>query len=191
VVPKGFIRLLGKLAELTDSGIKVHMFTGNHDMWMFGYFEDELNITVYKEQMDFIIQNKKFHIGHGDGLGPGDWSYKFLKKIFKSKICQKLFAFAHPDLGLSIANYFSNRSRLSSGSYETEHHPESKEYLIQYVKSHAKNYDVDFYVFGHRHIPLKLPLENNNAIYINLGEWVHYYSYAVFDGNQIELKKFE
>lgn len=184
-VPKGYVRLLGKLAELIDNGINIHMFTRNHDMWMFDYFEDELNIPVYKEPKKFEFSGKTFLLGHGDGLGSGDFSYKFLKKVFKSRINQWLFARLHPNFALSIANYFSKRSRLSSGGYEKDYMSDEKEYLIQYVKEKSEKEDIDYFIFGHRHIPLERKI--NNSLYINLGEWVHYKSYAVFDGNDLKL----
>ena len=115
VVPKGFVRILGKLAELTDSGIQIHFFVGNHDMWMKGYFEKELNIKVYHHPEEFELNGKKFLIGHGDGLGPGDHRYKALKKVFRNKFSQWLFGIMHPRLGIGIADYFSSKSRAATG----------------------------------------------------------------------------
>src|SRR5688572_27278101 len=115
VIPKGYTRLLGKLAELSDRGIGISVFIGNHDMWMDGYFEEELNIPVYFEPQTYTINNKKFYIGHGDGLGPGDHGYKFLKKVFRNPVCRWLFSLLHPSWGIAVANYFSRKSRAATG----------------------------------------------------------------------------
>src|SRR5476649_1355225 len=134
VVPKGYVRLLGKLAELSDSGIPIHVFTGNHDMWMSGYFEKELNIPVYHQPKVFEWNGKKFYIGHGDGLGPGDHGYKFIKKIFRNKLCQWMFGQLHPTWGLGLANYFSRKSRAKTGTTDDVFLGETGEWLIVYCK---------------------------------------------------------
>ena len=130
VVPKGYIRLLGKLAELTDAGIPIHVFIGNHDMWMSGYFEQALNIPVNHEPKIFTFNNKRFYLGHGDGLGPGDNGYKFIKKVFRNPICKWLFGWIHPDIGIAIANYFSKKSRQKTGSTDEQFLGEENEWLI-------------------------------------------------------------
>ncbi len=188
VVPKGYVRLLGKLAELTDAGILIHFFVGNHDMWMSGYFETELKIPVYFEPQKLERFGKKIFIGHGDGLGPGDKGYKFLKKIFRNSICQWLFGFLHPTIGIGIANYFSRKSRAKTGGSDEFFLGEEKEWLIIYCKEVLEKEHFDFFVFGHRHLPLIIQL-NNNSKYINLGDWIKSFTYAVFDGNTFELKK--
>lgn len=190
VVPKGFTRLLGKLAQLTDAGIKIHFFVGNHDMWMNGYFEQELNIPVYHHPKTFERFGKKIYIGHGDGLGPGDNGYKFLKKIFRNKFCNWLFGVAHPYLGIGIANYFSRKSRQKTGSSDEKFLGEENEWLIIYSKDVLKTQHYDYFVFGHRHLPLKLQL-NNNSYYINLGDWITNFTYAEFDGNNFDIKKWD
>jgi UDP-2,3-diacylglucosamine hydrolase len=114
-VPKGYVRLLGKLAEISDSGIDIHFFTGNHDMWVFDYLEKEINLKIYRKPQEITINGKSFFIGHGDGLGPHDKGYKFIKKIFSNKLCQWLFARVHPNLGISIAEYWSQKSRIANG----------------------------------------------------------------------------
>jgi UDP-2,3-diacylglucosamine hydrolase len=120
VVPKGYVRILGKLAEITDSGVPIHFFVGNHDMWMKDYFRTELNIPVYYEPQTFELHGKRFYIGHGDGLGPGDKGYKFLKKIFRNKVCQWLFGVMPPAIGMGLANFFSRQSRtFASGKTES------------------------------------------------------------------------
>ncbi|MBL6663846.1 MAG: UDP-2,3-diacylglucosamine diphosphatase [Flavobacteriales bacterium] len=187
-VPKGYVRLLGKLAEISDSGIPIHIFTGNHDMWLFDYLEDEINAHIYREPIEISLKGKRFFIGHGDGLGPGDNGYKLIKKIFKNKLCQWLFERIHPNLGISIAQYWSKKSRIANGEKDENFHGE-KEWLTQFCKEKMKTIDVDYFIFGHRHLPLEVNL-GNNTTYINLGEWVNYNSYAVFDGKKLELKRY-
>lgn len=190
VVPKGYVRLLGKLAELTDRGIQIHFFLGNHDMWMSGYFERELNISVYSEPKVFERFGKKLYVGHGDGLGPGDEGYKFLKKIFRNPICQWLFGFAHPSIGIGVANYFSRKSRAKTGNSDEIFLGEDKEWLIIYCKEVLQKEHFDYFIFGHRHLPLTIQL-NEKSKYINLGDWIRHFTYAEFDGNNLELKKWE
>ena len=190
VVPKHFVRLLGKLAEITDSGIPVTLFAGNHDMWMRGYFESELNIDVYFQPKIFEWNGKKFYVGHGDGLGPGDHGYKFIKKIFRNKFCQWLFGQLHPTLGMAIANYFSKKSRQKTGTSDALFLGEHKEWLVIYAREILAKEHFDYFIFGHRHLPLNIQL-NNNSRYINLGDWITHFTYAVFDGNDVELKKWE
>lgn len=189
VVPKGFVRLLGKLAEITDSGIPVYFFTGNHDMWMFGYFPKELNIPVLREPVTKVFNGKKFFLGHGDGLGPGDHGYKFIKKVFANKFCQWLFARFHPNFGMSIAQYWSRKSRIANGSKDEKFHGETGEWLVIYSREVLQKEHFDYFLFGHRHLPLDIQL-NEKSRYVNLGEWVNYRSYAVFDGEKLELKYF-
>jgi len=189
VVPKGYVRLLGKLAELSDSGIKIHYFIGNHDMWMYDYFPKELNIPLYKKPIVKEIYGKNFYIAHGDGLGPNDKGYKFIKKIFSNKICQWLFARLHPNFGLWLATFLSRKSRIANGFTDEIFLGEESERLIQYVKGIEKTMHNDYYIFGHRHLPLNMIIDKTN--YINLGDWVKNYSYAVWDGEKVELKYFK
>ncbi|MEP6466487.1 MAG: UDP-2,3-diacylglucosamine diphosphatase [Parafilimonas sp.] len=190
VVPKHFVRLLGKLAEITDSGIPVMLFAGNHDMWMRDYFQTELNIPVYFEPKTFNWNNKKFYVGHGDGLGPGDHGYKFIKKIFRNKFCQWLFGQMHPTLGMGVANFFSRESRKKAGSADAFFLGDDKEWLVIYSREMLAKEHYDYFIFGHRHLPLRIKL-NDNAVYINLGDWINYFTYAVFDGTTVELKKWQ
>ena len=187
VVPKGYVRILGKLAELTDAGIVVHFFVGNHDMWMIDYFQKELNIPVYYNPVEFEFNGKKFLVGHGDGQGPGDHKYKFLKKIFRNQICQWLFGILPPVIGLGTANYFSRKSRKATGQKEGKFFGEDKEWLIIYCKERLLKEPFDYFIFGHRHLPIDFKF-NGGGRYINLGDWILYDSYAVFDGESIELK---
>ena len=187
VVPKGYVRILGKLAEITDSGIPFHFFVGNHDMWMKDYFQKELNIPVYFEPVPFEFNRKKFLVGHGDGLGPGDHGYKFMKKIFRNKICQWLFGILPPYIGMGIANYFSRSSRAQAGNKDETFLGEDKEWLIVYCKEILQKEKYDYFIFGHRHLPIHFNLPAG-SLYINLGDWIKYDSYAVFDGTNLELK---
>lgn len=190
VVPKGYVRLLGKLAELTDKGLPVYFFVGNHDMWMKDYFQKELNIPVYFEPKTFEWNNKKFYIGHGDGLGPGDEGYKFIKKIFRNKLCQWLFGQLHPTWGIGLANYFSRKSREKTGTSDEHFLGEAGEWLIIYCKDILQKEHFDYFIFGHRHYPIDFTL-NEKSHYINLGDWIRNFTYATFDGNTVELKKWE
>jgi UDP-2,3-diacylglucosamine hydrolase len=189
-VPKGYVRLLGKIAEIADSGIPVHIFTGNHDMWMFDYLPKELGITLHRDPVERIHGTKKFIIGHGDGLGPGDGWYKFLKKICANKVCQWLWARIHPNLGFELGNFFSRRSRIATGTRDSIYLGDDREWLVLYSKERLKENHVDYFIFGHRHLPMEVKIAENST-YINLGEWVNYFTYAVFDGITLQLKKFE
>lgn len=188
-IPKGFIRFQGKLAELTDAGIKVTFFRGNHDMWMFDYFTKELGIEIVSNELVFERNGKKFYIHHGDGLGPGDAKYKFLKKIFRSRVCQWLFARIHPNFGIGVALAWSHGSRVASMKKE-EYKGEEQEWLVTYCREMLKNEHFDYLIFGHRHLPLDIKLTDNSR-YINLGEWINFSKYAVFDGADLTLMSFE
>jgi len=190
VIPKGFIRFQGKLAELSDSGIPITIFTGNHDIWMFGYFTKELGITVEHQPKSFEVRSKKIHIGHGDGLGPGDYSYKILKKIFENKLGQFLFEKVHPTLGIRLANFWSKESRKKNYTKKTPTFLGDDEWIWQYCKDTHAQQPHHFYIFGHRHLPLDLPVGTNGR-YINLGEWLSFYTYAQFDGQDITLQTFK
>ena len=189
-VPKGFTRLLGKIAEITDSGIPVTFFTGNHDMWMFDYFSKELGVSIYREPITREYNGKKFYLGHGDGLGPGDYGYKFIKKVFTNPLCQWLFARLHPNFAMGMGNFWSRKSRLANGPKDETFTGEENEWLIVYTKEVLQKQHFDYFVFGHRHLPLDIKL-NENSRYINLGEWINYNSYAVFDGTNMELKYYK
>jgi len=189
VVPKGFTRTLGKLAEISDAGIPIYYFVGNHDLWMNGYFEDELNIPVYHKPKEFIFNGKTFLIGHGDGLGPGDKGYKRMKKVFTNPVCKWLFRWLHPDLGVKLAQYLSVENKLISGEDDAKFLGEDNEWLVQYCKRKLNQQHRDYFVFGHRHLPLDIDLGNNSK-YINLGDWIKYYTYGVFDGETLQLKNY-
>lgn len=187
VVPRGYVRLLGKLAELTDSGIPVHFFVGNHDMWMTNYFQTELGIPVYFEPKEFRFNDKTFYIGHGDGLGPGDRGYKALKKLFRNPICQWAFGLVPPRIGIGLADYFSRKSRAATGTLEEHFLGEDKEWLITYSNDLLRQRHVDYFIFGHRHLPIDYRLTERSR-YINLGDWITFFTYAVFDGRELQLR---
>ncbi len=190
VVPKGYVRILGKLAELTDRGIPVHFFVGNHDMWMKDYFQTEMNIKVYFDPASFEFDNIKFLIGHGDGLGPGDNGYKFIKKVFRNNTSQMLFGILPPRIGIGLARFFSRKSRAQTGGADEKFLGGEEEWLIQYCKEILKDHLYNYFIFGHRHLPIDYKLTDASR-YINLGDWIQYFTYAEFDGHTIELKKFE
>lgn len=189
VVPKGFVRVLGKLAELSDSGIQIHFFVGNHDLWMRDYFQTELNIPVYHDNKEFTFNNKTFLIGHGDGKGPGDMGYKYMKKVFVHPVSKWFFGWLHPDIGVGLAQYLSVKNKLISGESDVKFLGEDNEWLIIYAKRKLETKHFDYLVFGHRHLPMIYPL-NPNANYVNLGDWITYFTYAVFDGENFELKNY-
>ncbi len=188
-VPKGFVRTLGKLAELSDAGIPITLFTGNHDMWMYGYLEKEIGIKIFKDPVVKEFSGKKFFIGHGDGLGPGDTMYKLMKWFFRSSVCQWMYARLHPNFSMWLGHYLSGKSRIGKGDTDKVYLGD-KEYLLQFCREKEKEEHFDYYVFGHRHLPIDV-LVGNSSRYVNLGEWVNYRSYAVFDGNELTLKYYK
>lgn len=189
VIPRGFVRLQGKIAELSDTGIAIHFFVGNHDMWMKDYLQKEMNVQLYFQPAEFEFNGKKFLVGHGDGLGPGDHGYKALKKVFRNPACQWMFGILPPAIGMGLANYFSRKSREADKGQEEVFLGEDREWLIQYSKEVLKTRHFDFFVFGHRHLPIDFRL-NNVSRYINLGEWMNFSTYALFDGSEMHLKSF-
>lgn len=190
VVPKGYVRLFGKLAELRDQGIPIFFFTGNHDMWMFRYFETEFGIPIIREPIVKEWNGKKFFIGHGDGLGPGDYGYKLIKNIFANPICQFLFGSIHPSWGMGLANFWSQKSRAVS-PVDLKFLGEKKEWLVQFCNEKIDELDADYFIFGHRHLPIDYTLKNGTSRYINIGEWMYACSYGVFDGNDVKIHFFE
>ena len=189
VVPKGFIRVLGKLAELSDSGIKIHFFVGNHDLWMNDYFKNELNIPTYYKPTEFVFNNKTFLIGHGDGLGPGDKGYKRMKKVFTNSFSKWLYRWLHPDIRMKLAQYLSVKNKLISGEEDVKFLGEENEWLVQYCKLKLQEKHIDYFLFGHRHLPLEINLTQNSK-YINTGDWITHFTYAVFNDNQMMLKSY-
>ena len=186
VVPKGCVRLLGKLAALTDNGMRIHLFVGNHDLWMKDYLEKEVGIIIHHKPTIIKEKNKQIFIGHGDGLGKGEYLYKFTKKIFTSRVCQWTFAQLHPNLAFSLAHTWSNSSRKK---HSAPFISEEKEMLFDYCTQQQKIKPVDYYIFGHRHVPLELKVDDN-ATYINLGDWIKHNTYAVLEKGTLQLKTY-
>mgnify|MGYP000303338537 CR=1 FL=1 len=190
VVPKGFIRVLGKLAEISDSGIPIYFFVGNHDLWMKDYFEKELNIPVFHQPKEFLINQKKFLIGHGDGLGPGDKGYKLLKKVFANKFCQWCFARLHPNFGIWLADKSSKSSRAKTGTADEKFLGDDNEWLVQYSKEQLTFKHYDYFIFGHRHLPMQVKV-GENSTYFNLGEWINYQTFLEASEDSVELKTYQ
>ncbi len=188
VVPKGFTRLFGKLAELTDRGISIYLFVGNHDLWMDDYFEKELGIPVFHKPLDLQVSGHSFLIGHGDGLGPGDTGFKLMKKVFTNPICKTLFRWLHPDIGVKFAQYLSQRNKLISGDDDVHFLGEDKEWLVQYCKRKTSQKHRDHFIFGHRHLPMQVPIGDKGGLYTNIGDWCSHFTYGEFDGMSLNLK---
>ena len=188
-IPKGFVRFQGKIAELTDKGIEIHFFTGNHDMWMFGYLEKELGVKIHRKPIVIEINGKKLYVGHGDGLGPGDKGYKFIKKVFANKFFQWCFARLHPNFGIGIANHFSKSSRAATGNTDEIYLGDENEWLAIYAKEYLLKEHIDYFIFGHRHLPIILNV-GDNSTYYNLGEWINYRTYGVLEHGKFELKTY-
>ena len=188
-VPKGFVRVLGKLAQLADSGVKIHFFTGNHDLWTDGYLEREIGLICHREPQSFTYAHKAFLIGHGDGLGPGDKAYKCLKKFFTHPWVQTFFRWLHPDLGLRLGKYLSTRNKTRSAVEKLGFLEEEQERLVQYARRKLTQKHYDYFIFGHRHLPLDIQL-NKRSRYVNLGDWVSHFTYACFDGVRLTLEKY-
>ncbi|MGV8091663.1 MAG: UDP-2,3-diacylglucosamine diphosphatase [Mangrovibacterium sp.] len=185
VVPRGFTRTLGKIAEITDSGIPVHFFTGNHDIWVFDYLPSELGIHVHHHEIRATFSGRHFFLAHGDGLDPFDKGYNLMKKIFTNRFFQWCFSHIHPNLGIAFAHRWSKKSRISKGGgipFKGD-----KEGLFIFAKSVLEKEEIDYFIFGHRHLLLDLPIGKNSR-YINLGDWISHFSYGVFDGEKFELK---
>lgn len=190
VVPKGFVRFLGAISRLTDAGIPVYLFPGNHDLWVGKYLEAECGVVVVKDAITIELGNDICYLHHGDGLGPGDVGYKWLKKVFLSKIAQKAFAMIHPGIGVSFAQKLSKKSRLAQNPKEDNYLGDSKEHLTQFCKQYLLNCKTPkpkYFIFGHRHLVLDIDL-GEGVRYINLGEWLHGSQYAEYDGVELRLK---
>lgn len=194
-VPKGFVRFLGKLAELTDKGIRIHVCVGNHDLWMRDYLEKECGVRIFRELEVHEFSGRTFVLHHGDGLGPGDEKYKLLKRIFTNKLAQGFFGMLHPDLGIRLASGWSKKSRLNQPKWEETFQGNDKEYLVQFCEDWSlvdgRGSLVDYFVFGHRHLQLDVTLSNGVSRYINLGQWFTGSAYAKFDGDELVVHEFE
>lgn len=189
VVPKGFTRVLGKIAEIADSGIPIYFFTGNHDMWVRDYFQSELGVKVISKPQQFNINEKNFFIGHGDGLGPGDTSYKLMKKfVTGNRFFKWCFRLIHPDIGIKLGQFLSKEKKLMSAKKDIG--DVENQWLTQYCRKKLETSQYDYFIFGHSHIPLDVELSAKSK-YINLGDWITNFTYAEFDGENLSLKKFD
>lgn len=189
VVPRGFVRTLGKIAELTDKGITVHFFTGNHDVWVYDYLPSETGVIVHRENYVYTIGDKVFYLGHGDGLNPNEKGYLMLKRLFTSKTAQFMFSRLHPNIALWFGHKWAKNSRMSKGTTPEYYNENGKESAIQFAINHSQKNKIDYYIFGHRHILHEEEIKPNVKVFM-LGEWFNFFSYAVFDGNKVELKKY-
>lgn len=191
VVPRGHVRFLGKLAELTDSGIEIHFFTGNHDLWTFGYLEEEVGLIVHREAQDLYIGNKRFYLAHGDGLMlESEKAFRLIRGIFHSRFCQKLFRWIPPQIGQELGFRWSMKNREAIRGIENKFLGEEHEHAVLFAKKYTETEDVDFFIFGHRHILLNLQLPNKSRVII-LGDFISIFSYAVFDGENLSIEIFE
>lgn len=187
VVPKGYVRLLGQLAAMADAGVEVHFTVGNHDMWVKDYFTSYLGIKIHMDDYRLRCNGKDFYVAHGDGLGPGDKGYKFLKKVFRNPVSQWMFGMLPPAMGMGLANYFSRKSRETVHLHEQQFLGAEKEWLMIYSNEVLRENKIDYFIYGHRHMPGIHQL-SNNAQYVNLGDWVTHFTYASFDGNELKLE---
>lgn len=188
VVPKGHVRFLGKLAELRDAGIEVIVFTGNHDLWMQGYFEREFAIPVFKDTAVHVLAGKRFVLGHGDGVSAREKRYRFLRAVLHHPWCQWLYRKLHPDWGVALADYFSRLGPKHKYA-NLQLKPLEQEYQVDFARSYLQQNSCDYFVFGHRHIPMDIEV-GEKARLINVGDWLSFNSYAVFDGSELLLKKY-
>lgn len=188
-VPKGYIRLLGKLAELSDAGIPIYYFVGNHDLWLKDYLPEQLGITVYREPQIRDFFGHRILFAHGDGLGPGDHGYKFMKKVFLSRVARWLFHRFHPNFGIGLADFLSRWSRKTTGHKDKVDYGD-KEFLRIYSKSQVVEHpEIDYFVFGHRHLPKKEEFAPGK-FYINLGDWIEHFTYLEVSEQAVELRVF-
>ena len=199
VVPKGFTRFLGKLSELTDMGVEVHYFTGNHDIWAYEYLEKECGVTLHKKPETTEIYGKVFFLAHGDGLGDPSKSFKMLKWIFHNSLCQTMFSALHPRWGLWFGLQWARHSRIE---HERKGEPvylgEDREHLVLYTKKYIEQHpNVDYYIYGHRHIEVDLQLprplqqgRDRRARMLILGDWISHFSYVVWDGDHLFMSQY-
>jgi UDP-2,3-diacylglucosamine hydrolase len=189
VVPRGHTRFLGKLADLSDSGIKLHFFTGNHDIWVYDYLPAEIGLTLYRHHIVREFNGYRFYIGHGDGVGRGDPGYKLLKGIFTNKVLQWLYARIHPNATMAFGKRWSRSSRYAKGIVAEPYRGDDKEIQVLFAREMLKKEHFDYFIFGHRHIPFMISLEQNSHV-VNLGDWISNFTYAVWDGRELLLKSY-
>ena len=191
VVPKGYSRFLGKLSELTDNGVEVHFFAGNHDLWTYGYLEEECGVIVHKAPVTTEIYGKVFFLAHGDGLGDPDNKFKILRKLFHNRTCQRLLNFVHPRWGMALGLNWAKHSRLKrADGKEVPFMGEDKEFLVRFARDYKRSHpNIDYFLFGHRHIELDLPIDKSTRMLI-LGDWIWQFTYAVFDGEHLFMSEY-
>ena len=191
VVPKGYSRFLGKLSELTDNGVEVHFFAGNHDLWTYGYLEEECGVIVHKAPVTTEIYGKVFFLAHGDGLGDPDNKFKILRKLFHNRTCQRLLNFVHPRWGMALGLNWAKHSRLKrADGKEVPFMGEDKEFLVRFARDYKRSHpNIDYFLFGLRHIELDLPIDKSTRMLI-LGDWIWQFTYAVFDGEHLFLGEY-
>lgn len=190
VVPRGYTRFLGKLSELTDMGVEVHYFTGNHDIWAYDYLAKECGVTLHTKPLTTEIYDKVFFIAHGDGLGDGDKKFKLIRDIFHNRLCQRLFSAVHPRWGMWFGLQWAKHSRLKRKEGEPPYMGDDKEQLVLFTKDYMKGHaDVDYYIYGHRHIELDLQLTKRVRMMI-IGDWISHFTYVVFDGVHLFLSEY-
>ena len=191
VVPKGYTRFLGKISELTDMGVEVHFFTGNHDLWTYGYLEEECGMIVHRKPITTEIYGKVFFLAHGDGLGDPDKKFKFLKWMFNNRVCQKLLNAAHPRWGMWLGLTWAKHSRLKhADGKEPPYMGEKREHLVLFTKEYIKTHpNIDYFIYGHRHIELDLMLSRKSRMMI-IGDWIWQFTYVVYDGEHIFLEEY-
>lgn len=189
VAPRGFVRVLGKIAEITDKGIPVHFFTGNHDVWVFDYLPSETGVIVHHKPFETELKGKKFFMAHGDGLNPSDKGYLFISALFHNRAAQWLFSKLHPNFAFGLAHRWSKHSRLSNGVEGARFMGEENEEQISFARRTLnEGRSFDYFVFGHRHLALEYDLNERSKVFL-LGEWIKEFSYGVFDGTDFRLEK--
>jgi UDP-2,3-diacylglucosamine hydrolase len=185
VVPKGFTRFLGTLSAITDSGTPIHLFTGNHDMWMHSYLAEECGVTINHGEKEIVFNGKKFLLAHGEGLGTSEIGYKILLFLFRNLLIRKIFSAIHPRIGVAIGQAWSHNSRLGKGEH-TSFLGEDKEDLLRYSNKVRETREIDYFIFGHRHLPMKYDLKNGGTVLI-LGDWISNSVWAEWDGTELKL----
>ena len=192
VVPKGFTRFLGKISELTDMGVEVHYFTGNHDIWAYDYLAEECGVILHKQPQTIELYGKIFYLAHGDGLGDPNKSFKVIRSIFHNKTCQWLFSGLHPRWGMWFGLTWAKHSRMKHGmgGDPPDYMGDDKEHLILYTKKYIQYHsNVDYFIYGHRHIEVDKQLTKKARVII-LGDWISQFSYVVYDGEHLLMQEY-
>lgn len=189
VVPRGFTRFLGKLATLSDEGVKIHLIPGNHDIWIFNYLPLEIGLELHQKAVTRRWNDHLFYLGHGDGLHRGDRGYRFLQWIFKNRFMQWAYARIHPNGSMAFAHWWSRKSRAKHGAFGSFMGADREHQVIFAREELQKHSDIEYFVFGHRHIPFDIRIGEQSRV-ICLGDWIGNFTYGVFDGEQFHLKQY-